>query len=314
MTGSGRAIGRDVRVASGLGWRGNRLVICVGPIRTGTTWLFETMRRHPHIATPSGKEIDYFNHNFERGEDWYLGQFPESVHGGRTLLDVSPHYLDLTDLVERIACITSEPRIIVGIRNPYDRLVSDYRRHYSDRRFAFMVDDPMAWQRTCRANLIAGRIGEMFERFGRGNVIIYNFDDLRRSPKTVCEYLCRSIGLDVHTPPNVERPVLDSVAPRSRTLLAAARLTLRVVARVAPRTADDLMFSRLRWLFYSKRPEGTILPAERAAVFERCAPVFEKEIGSLERLLSLDLTHWRMARATSRQETRASSRGMAVKG
>lgn len=280
--------------------RGRRLAICVGPIRTGTTWLFETLRRHPEVAASVGKEVDFFNLNLHRGLDWYARRFAPTLPATRLLLDVSPHYFDLDDIAERIGRIFADPIIVVGIRNPYDRVVSDYRRHFSAYPFRVMIEDEEAWERCRLANLIAVRTERLFARFGRENVIVYNFDELMESPRCLCERLCTCLGIAPFVPPHVERKIFDSAAPRNRTILALVRGTRRVVARVAPRVADDLMFSRLRALVYSGRKDGTITEGDREAVFARCEPFFEEEIGRLEALLGADLSGWRRSSAKGR--------------
>ena len=273
-----------------------RIVVCVGPIRSGTTWLFEWLRQHPQVAAPRGKEINFFNDNFDRGTDWYLRQFFAGFAQATRLLDVGPHYLDLPDIAERLAQTIVDPLIIVGIRNPYDRVISDYRRHHSGiARLTDLITHPAGWQHYLRTNLIAKSIETLFVKFGRENVIVYNFDELTQSPRTLCEKLCTAIDIVPLAPSGIERKVLASQAPHSRRLLNLARVCRRLAAGVAPRLADDLAFGPLRRLVYSDQPAGTISAQEMKAAFNRCRPFFEAEITALEALLGIDLANWRLA-------------------
>jgi hypothetical protein len=274
--------------------KGRRLLVGVGPIRNGTTWLFQSLRQHPQIASTLRKEINFFNNRFQDGAAWYLKQFPPLHDGVSWLMDISPHYIDMPDIGDRIARLTADPIILVGIRNPYDRLESDYRRHYSYRRFPVMATNREAFNHTCRVNLVAENIARLIRTFGKDQVIIYNFDDLRQSPAELLDRICEAAGIDSFVPENVERRILASDAPRNKILLALARMGIRGVSALSPRMAADLMFGPLRPLVYSKQPRGHITEDEWAQVFERYKPLFDAELDRLEALLNLDLAKWRM--------------------
>ena len=46
--------------------------ICIGPGRTGTTWLFNYLQNHKDVYVVPGKEINFFNNFYEKGFDCML--------------------------------------------------------------------------------------------------------------------------------------------------------------------------------------------------------------------------------------------------
>ena len=46
-----------------------------GFARCGTTWLYETLRRHPRIFLPERKELDFFSESWAKGYLFYAAYF-----------------------------------------------------------------------------------------------------------------------------------------------------------------------------------------------------------------------------------------------
>ena len=46
--------------------------LCIGAMKSATTWLYEILRRHPEIyLNPHIKELNFFNRHYNRGIKWY---------------------------------------------------------------------------------------------------------------------------------------------------------------------------------------------------------------------------------------------------
>ena len=50
--------------------------VIIGTQRGGTTSLHAYLSAHPQVATPKTKELHFLTDRYERGLDWYRGQFP----------------------------------------------------------------------------------------------------------------------------------------------------------------------------------------------------------------------------------------------
>ena len=58
--------------------------VIIGTQRGGTTSLHAYLSAHPQIAIPSTKELHFITDRYERGIDWYLGQFPAALSSRNT--------------------------------------------------------------------------------------------------------------------------------------------------------------------------------------------------------------------------------------
>ncbi|MBD1885314.1 tetratricopeptide repeat-containing sulfotransferase family protein [Microcoleus vaginatus] len=103
--------------------------IIIGSQRCGTTSLYTYLAQHPQILTPIKKEMDFFSWHFDRGIDWYLAHFPPIPPGEQFLTgEASPSYFDSREAPERLYTAFPEAKLIVLLRNPVDRAISQFYR------------------------------------------------------------------------------------------------------------------------------------------------------------------------------------------
>ncbi|MGE5660180.1 MAG: tetratricopeptide repeat protein [Actinomycetota bacterium] len=103
--------------------------IIIGSQRCGTTSLYSYLIKHPEIVSPLKKEIDFWSWHFHRGIDWYLAHFPPLPQGRLFLTgEASPSYFDYREAPERLYNTCSEIKLILLLRNPIDRAISQYHR------------------------------------------------------------------------------------------------------------------------------------------------------------------------------------------
>lgn len=98
-------------------------IFLVGPMRTGTTWTYRQLSKLGDFDLPRGKEIYFFDNNFDKGIDWYLEQFNND---GRPKIDISPTYFSNTMAPERIRQVNPKSKIFITLRNPLELLISSY--------------------------------------------------------------------------------------------------------------------------------------------------------------------------------------------
>ena len=91
----------------------------IGAQKCGTTWLYDTLAKHPRISFPAGKEVHYWDRPDSLSLEAYSNFFSDlSLING----EITPAYGFLP--VERIKMIYEnfpELRLIYIIRNPIDR-------------------------------------------------------------------------------------------------------------------------------------------------------------------------------------------------
>lgn len=138
--------------------------LCIGAHKSGTTWLYENLRRHPGIWLPPVKEVHFFDgmpglpkiaqrlnqaiaesiasgrigdpemldylrkYVLDQPKDvaWYRRLFDSA--GGRIAGDITPAYAALPEAtVAKVREILPDCRIIFIMRNPIDRAWSHFR-------------------------------------------------------------------------------------------------------------------------------------------------------------------------------------------
>ncbi len=103
--------------------------VVIGAAKSGTTFFYHLLSRHPHVQPAIVKEPHYFDMLFEEGTEWYRRCFTQpSWKDGRMTItgEASPGYIWDPLAPERMAEVIPQARLIALLRNPVDRIYSDY--------------------------------------------------------------------------------------------------------------------------------------------------------------------------------------------
>lgn len=109
--------------------------LIIGTERGGTTSLFQMLRRHPQIATPYNKELNFFASLYPLGPRWYRAMLDRNRHSGDDALvtfEASPRYFAATRVPGRIAEMLPEAKLILLLRDPARRAVSSFHHHFKN--------------------------------------------------------------------------------------------------------------------------------------------------------------------------------------
>lgn len=110
-------------------------IIVIGAQKAGTTSLFYYLSQNPGLVPSVKKEVHYFDggldpehDDFLRGEGWYKAHFPKSnqIKNSAIPFEATPSYLFHPDVPQRIHQLIPEVKMIVLLRNPTDRAISQY--------------------------------------------------------------------------------------------------------------------------------------------------------------------------------------------
>ena len=98
--------------------------IIIGVKKGGTRALISMLSVHPQIKIAK-EEVQFFSYNFEKGINWYLERMPDA---GKNIITMekSPNYFDLSYVPPRVFSHSKTVKLILILRNPVDRAVSDY--------------------------------------------------------------------------------------------------------------------------------------------------------------------------------------------
>jgi hypothetical protein len=269
--------------------------IGIGPGRTGTTWLHQTLLGHTGL--PLIKETNFFKSHYEKGLDWYAIHFahcPQDLPIG----EISPTYFNCMAARERIAKDLPNCRIICCLRDPVDRTYSHYRqmRPLWGTQESFEEALQNRPEMTDASNY-AVHLEAWQMSFGRKNVLVLYYDDLKSKPQEYINSACSFIGIpmiDLKTSAagtSIVNHMEASRAPRSRRLALAAGMT---VTWLRTRRFDNVLHlfrrSGLLQLCVGGGEEYAPLSAETE---KRLREQFRPDIEKLEALTSRDLSTWK---------------------
>jgi hypothetical protein len=230
--------------------------VVAGMPRSGTTFLYHNLQRHPGIHLPWRKELNYLNLHRHRGAAWYARQLAGAGPGQLTG-DIEPGYFLDRELPDRLRAVAPRTRVILGVRQPESWAISVWRhcrqlgdpvpalepfvrdgwRHHQDGgaldyRFAgtWLIDRIEAW---CRA-------------FG-DQLLLYDYDHFARDRLAVLRAIEAHLGLAPAFHPEIvdDRPVNTA---DDRRLPGTGRLAR---CALGPRCLDS---APGRWLFRRLRP------------------------------------------------------------
>jgi sulfotransferase family protein len=276
-------------------------VLGVGPPRTGSTWLYNALREV--LDMPDGvKEPQFFSRFYDKGIDWYARHFRYAT-GRRLVAEISPPYFFHAETPARVKAHIPNCKIVTTMRNPVDRIYSVYKlmRHYGWVRRGTLDEVLRVRPNLGGGNRYAEHLRTWFVNFGRDNVLVTMYDELRDDPQAYLNRVCDFIRVDriaLASRPDLGGDVNSFArAPKSRRLaMNAGKLMYWLKGRQAYGLINLLDRSGV-WEFCGGR--GEPYPRLTSEQEERLRERYLPEVEALEELLSVDLSAWKKPRAAS---------------
>ncbi|XP_054851664.1 heparan sulfate glucosamine 3-O-sulfotransferase 4-like [Eublepharis macularius] len=103
--------------------------LIIGVKKGGTRALLEALRAHPDVRAV-GTEPHFFDRNYAKGLDWYRDVMPKTLEGQLTM-EKTPSYFVTSEAPKRIHSMAKDTKLIVVVRNPVTRAISDYTQTLS---------------------------------------------------------------------------------------------------------------------------------------------------------------------------------------
>lgn len=186
----------------------------VGASRSGTTSLWDFMRRHPQIYVPSRKELHFFTYNRGRHSLQDYESFFAPGARWKCRGEISPSYLWFPDAAKLIKSVVFPANIVIVLRNPVERALSDFQYGRGNGQIgnidcASYIEAGIEWRRTGQLVLTPfhpssvlwkgfydEQIPPYLAEFGDQNVKLFLFDDLVRDFPAVRSELCAFLGVE----------------------------------------------------------------------------------------------------------------------
>ncbi|XP_026181251.1 heparan sulfate glucosamine 3-O-sulfotransferase 6-like [Mastacembelus armatus] len=103
--------------------------IIIGVKKGGTRALLEFLRIHPDVRAV-GAEPHFFDRFYDKGLEWYRNLMPRTLDGQITM-EKTPSYFVTKEAPSRVCTMNSQTKLIVVVRDPVTRAVSDYTQTLS---------------------------------------------------------------------------------------------------------------------------------------------------------------------------------------
>jgi len=267
----------------------------VGPARTGTSWLHMVLNERTLL--PKEKETYFFDSNFHKGFDWYQARYAPLMEGG-PMGEVAPTYFASSKARERIARTIPGAKIVCIFRNPVERVWSLYRLRRAHARIPWSFEEAIVRDpELMETSRYATHLKAWQAAFGRDQVRVIMYEDLRKDPQSYVDTVVDFIGI----------PRFQLAEEQFKYVYSSEGEKLSYprnqhVTRIARATADWLVDVRLaavvsgaKKLAFTKK----LLKGDRS--FEKLSPdvvlrlkkMFLPEIEQLEAMLNRDLSAWK---------------------
>lgn len=312
----------------------NRLptFLVVGAVKAGTTSLHEYLQQHPEVYMSPVKETNHFcdadmdfahfnvdyRQDIDHNLDKYLaGPMDKKIHiahvrtwqqyqllfknvkDEKAVGEVSNAYLFCPSTVTAIKQKLPAVKIIMVLRNPVDRLYSQYLMNLklgkiTERDLLREIEQDQAkihkgWG-VSHLYLEVGKYYEQVKRyydaFPKEQIKVLLFDDFKKDATATMQEIFDFIGVDSSFAIDTSRRYNEAGMPRFGKL--NYWLTQIGVYGLVKKIFPDELKNRIKALIYTKKDIPTIQPDERRHLED----LFREDIQQLAQLIGRNLDHW----------------------
>lgn len=118
-------------------------MIIIGVRKGGTRALLEMLSLHDSIATAQS-EVHFFDQeaHYQQGLEWYTSQMP-LARPDQWTVEKTPAYFTSTDAPKRILHMNPSVRLLLIVRDPVDRVLSDYTQVFHNQLRKHKIPQPI---------------------------------------------------------------------------------------------------------------------------------------------------------------------------
>lgn len=272
----------------------------IGGQKCASTWLYDILCDHPQVRLSKCKELDFFSYHYERGYQWYERHFKLNSTG-YLFGEISPSYLIAADVPQRVHAYMPEAKILVALRDPVERAISNHRHEVRIGSFDGLDLSFEAGLKNNPSYVDQSRYGTHLQRwlkyFAPSALLIVFQEDIIDDPIRVAQQVYRFLEVDpAHVSNALEGRSNESHVYRFDGLERARRAARGVVRllgvdglwRAAQTTGMQKLYRRL-----NRRPPGAKIPPVSVETRRHLRQLLEDEIRVVEEITGRALPHWR---------------------
>jgi Sulfotransferase family len=292
--------------------------LIIGTAKSGTTALYNYLKQHPQVYMSSVKEPKFFAYEGEKldfrgpGDRVANSSVVTDIEAYRALFakasgetavgEASPLYLYIPKARERIRHHVPEAKLIAILRNPAERayshfsqMVRDGREPLDDFSQALRAEEErirdnwaFGWHYK-RMGFYHAQLERYFDAFGREQIKVYLYEDLKTDPVGVLGETFRFLGVDDAFVPDISLKHNVSGIPKSQALHAFIRQSHPIKSVFKPFVPEGLRL-RLKTSLRNRnlRQPPPLSPEAR----KELAEAYREDILKLQGLIRRDLSTW----------------------
>lgn len=188
----------------------------IGPSKTGSSWIYAILCEHPEIFVPLAKDVQFFDHNYTKGLEWYLSFFTLGV-GKKAVGEVAHDYFWVEESAERIRRLVPKVRLLCCLREPVERTISSFlfdRNLFLNKKKTF-ESYISSRERVLKPNDYYNNLSRFYAMFPRENILVLFFDDLQKDSARFAAKIYEFLGVDPSFQPSVlYKKVLPAKEPK----------------------------------------------------------------------------------------------------
>lgn len=251
--------------------------LIIGAQKSATTSLLSYIGRHSQVRLGAKKTAHFFDLNFHRGADWYARHFPRTRQWPLSLLfsgslsernwltgESCPSYMFLPDVPGRVRELLPDVKIIAILRNPVDRLISQYqherRKNRAEERFEDFIALSLsaAWppegdieylRQRCAVprGFYANQLRHWQMYFPAESFLVLSFEELVKSPTVTLNRVFEFLGLEAQTV-DTSTVLNKSTGSASPVVAPGLRIQLENLYRQKNEGLEDITGQNFFWL------------------------------------------------------------------
>jgi hypothetical protein len=179
-------------------------LLIIGAAKAGTTSLHNYLSLHPQIFMSRRKELNFFDDHirWNLGIDWYKSNFDARYEINGEASPQYSRYPRVSGVPERISRILGIPKIIYMIRDPIDRILSNYIEavdggHTGGARFddiaAHIEGSP---EQFIQASCYFLQISNYLEHFRKEHILVVPLERMRSDLRGTLRGIFQFLGVD----------------------------------------------------------------------------------------------------------------------
>ena len=306
--------------------------IVVGANKGGTTSIYHYLKQHKQVYLSPVKEphffskdidVNLFKREFAQNKlqdiDKYVnGEMKEEFHAAfirdieqykklfskvqdqKAVGELSTSYLFSEVAAKEIKALIPDCKIIICLRNPFDRAYSHYRMNLwtgNSNEFDFykaLVEDydykPKVWGNAhlyTEIGLYYQQVKRYLDLFGKDNVKIIFTEDMKKNAAQVVKELYEFIGVDSSFVPDTSTRYNEVFTPKYKNITWFLNKSgIRpLMKRLSPQVLKNIFVK----VFYKGKGDKGEIPANaKQFMLEK----FSEDISKLSVLLNKDLSNW----------------------